>query len=109
MWSRLPSWILLVYLAIDLANPFVPGAFRFTPEEGVMWVEAASHVREVVEADVVAGKRAGPAPIPRPVPDGGELRAGGPIRAWHLTAWLAGVRTSDAPARDWPPPDSDDH
>src|SRR4030095_14111159 len=37
--SRLPSWILLVYLAIDLANPFVPGAVRFTPEEGLVWVE----------------------------------------------------------------------
>ena len=32
MTSRLPSWILLLYVAIDLANPFIPGAFRFTPE-----------------------------------------------------------------------------
>ena len=50
MRSRLPSWILLLYLAIDLANPFIPGAFRFTPEEGAVWVEGAPHSREELRA-----------------------------------------------------------
>ena len=33
MRSRPPSWILFLYVGIDLANPFALGAFRFTPEE----------------------------------------------------------------------------
>ena len=52
MGSRLPSWILLLYLAIDLANPFVPGAFRFTPEEGLVWVEAAPEPSLVKVANI---------------------------------------------------------
>ena len=108
MKGRLPSWILLVYLAMDLANPFVPGAFRFTPEEGLVWVEAAPHAR--AEGRAGTSEVRGSAPFPgRPAVAGSGLTPGKPARAGHLTAWLVRVRTGDPPARDFPPSDSDVH
>ena len=108
MRSRLPSWVLLVYLAIDLANPFVPGAFRFTPDGGLAWVEALSHSRE--EATAGTSEASGPAPLPqRTTSHQGLLVPGAPAPAWHLTAWLVRVRSGDPSSHDLPPPDSDDH
>jgi hypothetical protein len=108
MRSRLPSWVLLLYLAIDLANPFVPGAFKFTPQEGLTWVEGAYLSREGTEA--VPPEAKGPVPPPRRrVSEGAVLPSGKLAQARDLAAWLAGVRTGDPPARDFPPPDSDDH
>jgi hypothetical protein len=108
MRSRLPSWILLLYLAIDLANPFIPGAFRFTPEDGAVWVEGAPLSREDLRAVGPVGVRSSPA-SPR-LSAGGELRgAPGPDRRGSLAAWLADVRSAEPPARDFPPPDADDH
>jgi hypothetical protein len=106
MRSRLPSWVLLLYLAIDLANPFVPGAFRFTPEEGLVWVEGMSHARK----EIGAGTSEARGPAPRQPASTRELRGPTePVRAWSLTDWLVRVRTGDPPPRDFPPPDSDDH
>ena len=108
MRSRLPSWVLLVYLAIDLANPFVPGAFRFTPDGGLVWVEALSHSEE--EATAGTSEASGSAPLPQqPASDGGLLSPGAPARAWHLTAWLVRVRSGDPSLHDFPPPDFDEH
>ena len=108
MRSRLPSWILLVYLAIDLANPFVPGAFRFTPEEGVIWIEGTAHSREGLSVAAPGGGETLPAL--HPLPAGGELRGSPePVRRGPVAAWLAGIRSGEPPARDFPPPDSDDH
>ena len=108
MTGRLPSWAVLVYLAIDLANPFVPGAFRFTPEDGLVWVEGASRTREEAKAGASQARESAPVP-PAPASAGGLLVAGAPAAAGHLAAWLVRVRTGDPPARDFPPSDSDDH
>jgi hypothetical protein len=108
MRSRLPSWALLLYLAIDLANPFVPGAFQFTSQEGLVWVEGAHLSREGTEAGPSEAKGAAPPP-PRPDPEVSVLVPGKPARVVHLTAWLVRVRTGDPPAHDLPPSDSDDH
>ena len=104
----LAGWALLLYLAIDLANPFVPGAFRFTPEEGLVWVEGTSLGREGSRSAVGAARVRARAPhVPAA---SGELQAPTePARAGRLTTWLARVRTGDPPARDLPPPSSDDH
>ena len=105
----LPGWALLLYLAIDLANPFVPGAFRFTPEEGFVWVEGMSLGREGTRSGG-CGRRACELRRRTCRRPPGSLRAPtGPARAWRLTTWLARVRTGDPPARDLPPPSSDDH
>ena len=108
MRSRLPSWVLLIYLAIDLANPFVPGAFQFTPQEGLIWVEGAHLSREGTEAVPFEAKGPVPPP-PRRASEGAVLASGKFAQARDLAAWLAGVRTGDPPARDFPPADSDDH
>jgi hypothetical protein len=107
MRSRLPSWILLLYLAIDLANPFVPGAFAFTSEDGLVWVEAMSPARP--RLTVGTAEAIEPAPALLLPADSDCRRSGEPTRVPDLAAWLAGVRTGDHPARDLPPPDSDDH
>jgi hypothetical protein len=107
--SRLPSWILLVYLAIDLANPFVPGAVRFTPEEGLVWVEGMPRPGTQRNADE-RGPMARRSPRDAVASD---LPVRAPIRgvtaAPRLTDWLAAVRAGDPPARDLPPPATDDH
>jgi hypothetical protein len=107
MRSRLPSWALLLYLAIDLANPFVPGAFRFTAEEGVVWVEGMAQARQEVgarDSERVSG------PSPRPPACDGQLRvAPTEGRAGCLVDWLALIRTGDPTIRDLPRPDADDH
>jgi hypothetical protein len=107
MRSRLPSWALLLYLAIDLANPFVPGAFRFAAEEGVVWVEGLAQPREEVgarDSESVSG------PSPRPPACDGQLRAA-PTRgrAGRLADWLARIRAGDPTVRDRARPDADDH
>lgn len=103
----LPGWALLLYLAIDLANPFVPGAFRFTPEEGAVWIEGMAHGREGARSGVGASEQVRAPHVPS---SSGELQAPTEtVRAWRLTTWLARVRTGDPPARDLPPPSSDDH
>jgi hypothetical protein len=38
-------------MAIDFANPFVPGAFCFTPEGGLVWVERVPQAREIRSHD----------------------------------------------------------
>jgi hypothetical protein len=108
MRSRLPSWILLLYLAVDLTNPFVPGAFRFSPEEGLVWVEVMAPDREVMTKGAAGASVYAKAPR-RPAGSGDLSSRTEPVRPGRLATWLARVRTGDPPARDLPPPDSDDH
>ena len=106
MGSRLPSWILLLYLAIDLANPFVPGAVRFTQEEGLVWVEGTCPSREAAGV-ATADTRRVPPPLRRPSSVGESRSSTGPVP--RLADWLVGVRTADPSARDLPQAESDDH
>lgn len=99
---------MLVYLAIDLANPFVPGAFHFTPQEGLVWVEGVSSSREGARPGTSQARESAPVPSVPASPEG-PLVADGPISAGHLAAWLVRVRTGDPPAHDSPSPDSEDH
>lgn len=92
----LPAWALLLYLAIDLDNPFVPGAFRFTPEEGFVWVEGMSLGREGTRSGVGAASVRTRAPHV-PASSGEFQTPTEPVRAWRLMTWLARVRTGDPP------------
>jgi hypothetical protein len=105
MRSRLPGWVLLIYLAIDLANPFVPGAFQFTPDKGLIWAEGTLPSPE--EPGAGTSEVRGSAPPPARMVDGSVSGRPGPVR--QLTAWLVNVRAGDPPARDFPPSKSDDH
>jgi hypothetical protein len=108
MGSRLLSWILLLYLTVDLANPFLPGAFTFTAEEGCVWVEAMPHTRYPASSGPGEAREPGAAPRLRRS-DGERPRAAGSVQTRDVVAWLAAIRTGDPPARDLPPPQSDDH
>ena len=108
MSGRLSGWVLLLYLAIDLANPFVPGAFRFTAEEGCVWVEGTTHARCQPSPSPDEAREPGDRPWLRQS-EAERSRAAGLVQRRDALAWLAGVRTGDPPARDLPPPTSDDH
>jgi hypothetical protein len=108
MSGRLATWVLLLYLAIDLANPFVPGAFRFTEAEGCVWVDGTTHA--CYRPSPRPNEAREPGGPPRLHQSEGECpRAPGPAQHQDVLAWLAGIRTGDPPARDLPPPTSDDH
>lgn len=98
----------MLYLAIDLANPFVSGAFGFTPEKGLVWIEVIPHARRTLSVGTSEARDS--TPWPRFLPVEGECpRVTEPGGVKDLAAWLIGVRTLDPPARDLPPPSTDDH
>jgi len=105
--SRLAGWVLLSYVALDLANPFVPGAVRFTAEEGVVWVEGVAQSGALRLPDgPQAVERRSPLDQAAPAVACGEA----PRRALvRMTGWLVNVRTADPPACDLPPSPTDDH
>ena len=108
MRSRLPSWIVLVYLAIDLAHPFVPGAFQFTLEGGLVWVEGALHAPEGAWAGTSEVSGSTP-PQRRPVPTAGVLPSGMPAPGHRFTSWLVRVRSGGPSSGDVLPSDAGDH
>jgi hypothetical protein len=108
MRDRLPSWILLVYRAIDFGNPFVSGAVRFTPEKGLMLVEGLPCAETWRDADERApmGQASPRGMVVSDMPVRGSDRATPP--ASRLTDWLAEVRSGGPPARDVPHPATHD-
>ena len=62
MRNRLPSWVLLLNLAIDFAIFFVPGAFRLSPGTGPVWAEGIFPSREGTSAGTCGGEGPGSAP-----------------------------------------------
>jgi hypothetical protein len=93
---------------MDLANPFVPGAFRFTPEQGLVWVEGVPQARQARPDD---RQGAVTATFARRDSTGGNgpVVVPPPTVQWDGTSWLALVRTGDPPARDLSPDEGDDH
>ena len=77
MRDRVTMFMFVLYVALDLSNPFHPGAFNFNPEE---CVEAAQHQRQASSdrseaqtqrlrreaAETKRVVRRTPAPAPRP-------------------------------------------
>jgi hypothetical protein len=51
MGARLPMLAFVVYVTLDLSNPFIPGAFNFNPEECV----EAAHREQQQQASVDSG------------------------------------------------------
>ena len=56
MRGRLTMFAFVVYVALDLSNPFIPGAFNFNPEECV----EAAHREHQQQAGVHSVPRARP-------------------------------------------------
>jgi hypothetical protein len=87
---------IVVYVGLDLTNPFMPGAFIFDPEQSVEGVHAEGGRQHLASP---AGPRVEAATV-RPVP---------PRHFAPLTRrWRAEPRPAHVPAFD-PPPLSEDH
>jgi hypothetical protein len=94
--------LLIVYVALDLSNPFMPGAFRFNPDESV---EVCLSEAQRVTSQPGAASAAGP---PRGgVRDRARLARTVTPDVFAVSQWLADLRQPHAPERDSPPPGED--
>ena len=94
----------LVYVTIDLSNPFVPGAFNFNPDDCVESIHRTSSSPGCAGASLVPAR----APVARlGVPLPSPLR---PLAAGRhaLLEWLVEAR-EEARASGDPPQPSEDH
>jgi hypothetical protein len=94
----------VVYIALDLSSPFVPGAFNFNPDECVDGIHRASSPNQRADASalpartpVVRLELPPPSPV-RPLAGGRNL----------VLEWLVDARDSTRVSGD-PPPLSEDH
>jgi hypothetical protein len=96
---------LFVCLTIDLCNPFVGGAFRFSADESTEVTQ--------LKRDGTMMPEASPAAVPvAAVPDRQPLRpqwAQSIGRVGIVNLWLAGLRHDIVSKQDSPPPSEDDH
>jgi hypothetical protein len=101
--NRKCTLALLVYLTLDLSNPFIGGAFRFSADEST----------EITQRDVKMMVAASTAAAPvAPVPDRQQLRpqwTRAIVRGGIVNLWLAGLRHDIVSKRDLAPPSEDDH
>jgi hypothetical protein len=103
--NRKCTLALLVYLALDLSNPFVGGAFRFSADEST----EVTHLKRDGKM-MAAASRATVAVAS--VPDRQTLRpqwARAIVSVGIVNLWLAGLRHDIVSKQDSPPPSEDDH
>ena len=103
--ARKYTLALLVYLTLDLCDPFVGGAFRFNPDESTEVAQLKQDRQTMAAASTFA------VPV-APVSDRQPLRPQwGPVIAGVgiVNLWLAGRRHDIAPKQESPPPSEDDH
>jgi hypothetical protein len=97
---------LLVYLTLDLSNPFIGGAFRFSADEST----EVTHLKQDGKMNPAAASKAA---VPdAPIPDRQMLRpqwARAIVRLGIVNLWLAGLRHDIVSKQDSPPPSEDDH
>jgi hypothetical protein len=96
---------LLVYLTLDLCNPFVGGAFRFNADESTEVTQLKRDGTRMPAASTAA------VPVV-PVPDRQPVRpqwARPIVRVGIANLWLAGLRHDIDSKQDSPPPSEDDH
>lgn len=94
----------LVYVTIDLSNPFVPGAFNFNPDECVEGTHRTSSSPQCAAASLLPAR----APVARldvPLPSPVRPPAGG---RHAVLEWLVDAREDTRAAGDSLPP-SEDH
>jgi hypothetical protein len=104
MRGRLATLAFILYVALDLSNPFHPGAFNFDPEE---CIEAAPREQEQASVDcALDGPRLrAEADSARPVVP--RAPASAPRTAWRLPAPLA--HAASPPSSGSPPSPVEDH
>ena len=103
MRRRLPAVAFILYVALDLSNPLMPGAFNFNPDTSV----------DAAQASVTHRTRTTPArsAVPehdRPSTGAGRSSVGRPPVHRVVSDWLPAAR-STPPAAAPAPPATDDH
>ena len=103
MRRRLPALAFIVYVALDLSNPLMPGAFNFNPDNSVDAAQAPG------------AQRAHTAPAPCAVPEHDRPCAGARRPAVRrapvhriVSDWLAAARGTP-PAATRTPSANEDH
>jgi hypothetical protein len=103
--NRKCTLALLVYLTLDLCNPFMGGAFRFSAEEST----EVTHLKQ--DGKIMAAASTAAVPV-APVPDRQTLRpqwGRAIVRVGIVNLWLAGLRHDIVSKQDSPPLPEDDH
>ena|SRR5438046_1893978 len=103
--NRKCTLALLVYLTLDLCNPFMPGAFRFSIDESTEVTQLKRDGKIMAAASTAA------VPV-APIPDRQTLRpqwARSIVRVGVVNFWLAGIRQDIVSKQDSPAPSEDDH
>jgi hypothetical protein len=97
--SRRFTLLIALYVGLDLANPLMPGALRFNPDESVdamQWVRdlraPIAAVRPRIDASRVAADLTSAPRPPRAVP--------GPAREWLVQEREGHVVAPDPPASE---------
>ncbi len=103
MRRRLPAVAFVLYVALDLSNPLMPGAFDFNPDKSV----------DAAQASVAHRAQTTPAQSAVPERDRPSTRAGRSIVRRALVRrvvsdWLPAARSTPAVATPAPPA-ADDH
>ena len=96
MQARRLILVIAIYVGLDLANPFMPGAFIFDPEQSVDGVHGERGRQQFVA-------QAGPV-VSRVQTEGTPVQRQAPM----ARKWFAEPRPAHVPVSD-PPPLSEDH
>ena len=96
MRARRLILVIAIYVGLDLANPFMPGAFIFDPEQSVEGVHGERGRQQFVAL-------AAPA-VSRVQTEGTPIHRRAPV----ARRWFAEPRPAHVPVSD-PPPLSEDH
>ena len=96
MTARSLTLLFLLYVSLDLSNPFMPGAFNFDPDESVDGV--ARHRENVTQRLVNVSTPVVPTPRPADVFRLPSTAVARPERApCAVNDWLVDVRRAHAP------------
>jgi hypothetical protein len=102
MKLRRLTLLLTLYVSLDLANPWMPGAFRFNPDESVEGVRAQ---------DPTTRPQFGPVATHRPLRADSETGSRPTVRRPDFRAsrqWFVDLRQGHSPPAD-PPSTTEDH
>jgi hypothetical protein len=105
MMARLLAIVVLLYVSADLANPFMPGAFRFSPEESV---EATGNTRHARRPTVSSSRFKGEVPRTVRVSDRSRSEHGAEAPTTAFNDWFVDLRRAHTPFHE-PPSSADDH
>jgi hypothetical protein len=104
--NRKCTLALLICLTLDLCNPFVGGAFRFSVDESTEVVTQLKRDRRMMPAASTAAVPVAPVPDRQPLRSQWAQSIG---RVGIVNLWLAGLRQDIVSRQDSPPPSEDDH